>query len=396
MPRSCVHFAAVCLAAAVVCTDAATNETTDSDDPPLSGLALAKAYAAVVKRCGGGYNDLVNSNKPVDSDCFEALKPVLPKPSSNYAQRVFALGAMRDQGGATVYVQGVTNESKLLTATDYNDAIAHPLSSSGEALAGLGGVSRLDAGPSALSISFVVDYSLSMSEETSKSLANLLKQVPARLPAGYEAEVIKFADDAHRKLFFTEDETALDAELSYDTSYKRGRTALWDAMGSAAMSLASRNRPMRVLIVATDGIDSNSQTWSAACVEKAIAEGRVFLVVLGSFFSLFNRGLVSLTIKEGVYFYGPRFSDAAYGFGKFVDMLGVAAGTNGSSLRLDSLPSQATSVNITVRGMEGKVQLPSNKEVAIEGCPSLPKQTFAANSASAAFTCAWLLSLFIL
>jgi hypothetical protein len=121
-------------------------------------------------------------------------------------------------------------------------------------------------------------------------------------------------------LEFSSDRDAIDAALARDDDFERGTTALFDGLGAGLDDLAARERPVRVVILATDGRENASTMFEKADVLAALAEPNTFIVVLGGLLADVST-MKELASKAGVYFYTREFSGLAASVEPFCDSL---------------------------------------------------------------------------
>jgi len=140
------------------------------------------------------------------------------------------------------------------------------------------------------------------------------------LPPIYEASVTQFSTVVTQKLDFTSDKVALEGAAAYDSSFDRDLTALYDGMHTGLDGLVARKRPLKLLIVATDGLENSSKMATRADITGAIADSGVAVVMLGGLFSD-PKDLKELAGKRGVFFYTPFYADARAQIAQFLAAL---------------------------------------------------------------------------
>lgn len=69
----------------------------------------------------------------------------------------------------------------------------------------------------------------------------------------------------------------------------------------------ARDRPIRLLVTATDGLENASTTYTKAQLIQTIDSNRIFVLMLGSLFSDVDE-MEELAGENGVYFYAPSYS----------------------------------------------------------------------------------------
>ena len=278
----------------------------------VAGANDAQTLGASTQVCDGQTLGELERSDSVSDGCKAELGAYLPASSDNSAGRVVVLGSeTRGDGSLRVFVAGMDAGGAPLSASAY--AAAH-VSVHGEggafvesgALLHAAGFSTLDE--DALSLEFVNDYSASMSLSDLRVVERIQHDLVAALPPIYEGEVTLFSNEVRVKQAFTSDRVTLLAAVERDEHFERKLTALYDGMGNGLDSLAARNRPARVLMVATDGRENASVAYKKSDVVKGIADDGVFVVMLGALFANESE-LAALAGPRGVYFYTPLYAD---------------------------------------------------------------------------------------
>lgn len=106
-------------------------------------------------------------------------------------------------------------------------------------------------------ISFVLDYSGSMSSQDKKFLEEALVYFLDQLPPVYRASVIKFNSKVSTYQTLTRDAGTLKDAITRTMS--SGSTALYDAMGKGLEELKNETVPFRLQLVFTDGMENSSK-----------------------------------------------------------------------------------------------------------------------------------------
>jgi hypothetical protein len=261
--------------------------------------------------CDGQTLGELERSESVSDGCKAELGAYLPASSDNFAGRVVVLGSeTRADGSLRVFVAGMDAGGAPLSASAY--AGAH-VSVRGDGGAFVESGARLLAtafgnlDEDALSLEFVNDYSASMSLSDLRVVERIQHDLVAALPPIYEGEVTLFSNEVRVKQAFTSDRVTLLAAVERDEHFERKLTALYDGMGNGLDSLAARSRPARVLLVATDGLENASVAYKKSDIVKGIADGGVFVVMLGALFANESE-LASLAGPRGVYFYTPLYA----------------------------------------------------------------------------------------
>ena len=269
------------------------------------------------------FEQLVNARKLSD-ECKAQLEAFLPKPQDDFDSKLIVLGSEEQADGSLdVFVYGAHADGKALTSEDFASAqVSVTVKGSATVLAdGDFTVSAVADAPSdLLSMAIVDDYSGSMSDSDLKTVATIETDIATYLPPVYEASVTYFSNEVTQKLDFSSDQQSLLDAVAYDSSFERELTALYDGMDTGLTGLVARHRPLKLLIVATDGMENSSKKATRADVTGAISQSGVAVVMLGGLFSE-PSDLEELAGKRGVYFYTPYYTDARAQLKDFLESL---------------------------------------------------------------------------
>ncbi len=322
----------------------------------LTGCDLGKLGASeIVAECGGMSVQEVEESGAITEECREALETLLPATQHNMNDRIVVLGTERDGDAATIYLHGVDGADTVLSVEDFQDGSFTLLDSAGgETLMGVGEPIIKTLQPEdgdVISMSLVTDYSTSMRDRDLIMMSDLYHDLVTKLPVVYEAEVSVFSSRVTFKQSFTEDEDLLRVAVSPDPLIERDQTSLYDSMGSSTDHLGSRDRPVRVLVVATDGGENSSSSWSRGALLEALEDEGVVVVMIGSLFSDVEE-FKALTGDRGIYFYAADYEYILGELDTWVESLSESVAVD-----LEGLPEGATSVRVEVDGIEVTVDL---------------------------------------
>jgi hypothetical protein len=261
----------------------------------------------------------------ISESCKAELQAYLPQPQDNFENRLIAVGqSENDDGSLSVYLQGVDSSGNAFGEADWNDLEVRVTVDASEELLAQDAFSVTAAGDltgEILSISFVNDYSGSMSNADLEVTSEIESDILGVLPDIFEGEVTLFSTEVSKKQAFTEDRQILLDAVAYDATFMRDLTALYDGMGAGLSSLVERERPVRLLVVATDGQENSSTEFAKNQLASTIADENVCVLILGSLFSDpaeladFSRGC-------GAYFYTPGYRDLKSAVSEYVESLG--------------------------------------------------------------------------
>ncbi|HEX2882461.1 MAG TPA: VWA domain-containing protein, partial [Polyangiaceae bacterium] len=261
---------------------------------------------------------------------------------------------------ATVTVDGTALSAQAAPPTPpMDDAGAGVASDAGASLSVEAGVSvegqfsfafSADITGELLSLQFVNDYSASMRDDDLDIVATIHNDILDVLPSAiYEGEATYFSTEVTVKQPFTDDESALRSALERDTSIDRDTTALYDGMGTGLSSLLTRDRPLKLLIVSTDGLENASTEFSKADIVSLLQQNHVAVLMLGAVFSDVGE-MQDLAGPYGVFFYTPAYEDLRAAVAQYVESL-----SNLALLRLPPEYADADEIEISVAGEQVSV-----------------------------------------
>jgi hypothetical protein len=201
-----------------------------------------------------------------------------------------------------------------------------------------------------LSLQFVNDYSASMRDDDLDVVSTIHNDILDVLPSAvYEGEATFFSTEVTVKQPFTDDESALRSALERDSSIERETTALYDGMGTGLTSLLGRDRPLKLIVVSTDGLENASSEFSKADILSLLQQNHVGVLMLGAVFSDVAE-MRELAGPYGVFFYTPGYEDLRAYVQQYVSSL-----ANLALLRLPPEYANASEVQISVAGEQVNV-----------------------------------------
>ncbi len=287
---------------------------------------LAFGYGALLGGCAANSGDVQNQidgaiicdgqtlkeltqAKTISDECKAELTAYLPKPENGFSSRIVVLGTKLDPatGALSIFVQGADAQG---TAIDRQAWVSATVSLAGTALAaGSFTVTAIaDLPGDWISLGIVNDYSASMSTADLGTVAQIERDLFSYVPKVYESEVTLFSTEVTLKQAFTQDQALLLAATQYDPTFTRDLTALYDGMGTGLDSLAQRSRPIRILLVSTDGLENSSTQYTKPPIVQKISDQRIAVVMLGALFADVAE-MKSLMGPRGVFFYTPLYKD---------------------------------------------------------------------------------------
>lgn len=277
-----------------------------------------------IKVCDGmTLGELVDA-QTLSDDCKQQVESYLPQAENDFKGRLIVLGQQEGEDGSlALYVHGVDAKGEAISAKAFSE-LSVTASIDGETVTLESEDITTRAGENLtgdlLSIAFVNDYSGSMSEADLSVTAEIESDLIGVLPDIFEGEVTLFSTEVETRLTFTEERDDLLDAVSVDETFTRDLTALYDGMGVGLDSLIERKRPIRLLVVATDGQENESKTYVKSQLLQTIGEHEVCVLMLGSLFSDPDE-LRGFTGSCGAYFYTPSYGDLKSAVMAYVDSL---------------------------------------------------------------------------
>lgn len=316
--------------------------------PGCLGLFAAAALLDSIP-CDGAFIDEVQSDEGLSEQCREELRPYMEDPEQNFDGRVVMLGSQRDAAGnLALYLHGADVDGVPLDLADFEGATVTVTGPDGEttelAASELQLQAKGDSAESLVSVALVNDYSGSMLDHDLDNVEALELDLLDCLPPSTEASVTVFSDDVVVRQRFTEDRAALAAAVRRDDGFDRSSTALYDGMGHALDDLTMRDRPVRLLIVSSDGLENASVNQNKQELLQEVQSEGVTVVMLGALFADLYE-MDDLTRHDGVFFYTPFYDDMAEFAGEYIRSL--------KSMVELTIPSQyagAQSISIVLDG----------------------------------------------
>jgi hypothetical protein len=320
----------------------------------LSKLPIDEVSALFTDCDDKTWSELVMGGK-LTQDCRESLEEHLPENQTNHDERIVVLTAERADGVVSVVLHGIDSDGSLLTPQEVEDATFVAVDAEGnETVLEPGDASArlLDSDDGGMfSLSLITDYSDSMLDEDLVLISELYSELVTDLPAVYEAEVLAFSSRVTLQQEFSEDTDALLTALGPDLGVARQWTALYDAMGQGVTDLGSRERSIRIMVVATDGVDNSSSYWWPEEVIEAIEEEEVLVVMIGALFADVDQ-LERMAGDRGIYFYGTEYEGVAEDVQAWIESLASSV-----QVELEGVPAEAVHVRIEVSGMQTTAEI---------------------------------------
>jgi hypothetical protein len=290
--------------------------------------------------------ELMTADEISDS-CRDALESLLPPPEHNFDARLVALGSdVTDDGARRFYVHGATHGGAVLTA-DALAAAEVQVVVEGETTTlqpGDFSIRRVDAGD-VIALSLVNDYSGSMLDGDLDAVALIHRDMFTYLPPVHETAVVQFSDEVDVRQPYTSDAGALLAAVERDDGYTRGSTALYDGMSIGLDGLVVRDRPIKILMVSTDGAENASTQSTKPELLSTIERHGVIVVMLGALLADVPE-MRDLAGLRGVLFYTRYYSELREQMRAYLESLGEIV-----EVELDPAYGDASSVTLAVDGI---------------------------------------------
>lgn len=269
------------------------------------GAECEQALRTLVAGCGTVDLYALAATDRVTESCKQSLEQLLPDAGS-YTSRAFLLGSATTPRGLELYVAASTAEGEPATG-----ALAISLEIAGRVELVAADVTTLPArcDTPIFSASSVLDYSGSMSDRDVDDSIEIMRGLYAAIPDGcLESDVLLFSDDVRRVQRTTADRASLHRAVARNDSFPRGLTALVDAIGDGVTGVGQRAAPIRIALVATDGMENASQRYAYDRAIAAARAGNVRVISFGSLLS--DAGFLERVGADtgGFFLYRPRAS----------------------------------------------------------------------------------------
>ncbi len=282
---------------------------------------------AVVERilpCDGKLLEELQGDDGLSDECRAEIAPYLPEPQTSFEGRLVTLGQDSEPSGAhSLYLHGIGDDGHVFVEDDWAqarvtvwvDGESTELSAADLDVELLG-----DSAERFVSLAMLNDYSGSMLDSDLDDVEVLQLDVLECLPPNTEGSVTYFSEEVEQVQDFTEDPAALEDALVRNDDFERSSTALYDGMGEALTALAERDRPVRVLMVSSDGLENASDEWEQEPLLEMIEQEDVTVVMLGALFADIDQ-MRTLTRHDGVFFYTPFYADMGHQLDTYVTSL---------------------------------------------------------------------------
>ena len=252
-------------------------------------------------------------------ECRDLLLDKLPEAVDPFFDTMIVLGTVEEGDEVLAYVHGVDEEGRPL---DEAALAAAEWVAEGRGRIVPSDVIRLPSAGKLVSVVVVVDVSGSMRPRDVEVIEHLAERIVRAVPQGGEVALIELSSTIRTARGFTESADEVMAALGAITPKDYGGTALYDAIVHGADLLAGR-RPIRLLVVFTDGLDNASRQSLDDAVRAVVQARTAFLPVLTF---LADPRLVDHFVEQiATWFYGPRMRDVEAGVKRLASSLATMA-----------------------------------------------------------------------
>ena len=249
--------------------------------------------------------------------CREEIVDQLPEASTQFTARIDVLGEALDGDRRRLFFVGADADGQ---AMNFVDTVLE-VGADGEDLVEGEDYERCEVGGSDVSLTFVNDYSRSMTTEETSGISSIERRLTQELPSGYEGQVVYYDDDVELVQAATDDDSLIGAALSPDLDYGGGSTAFYDGFGTGLDRLRARTQPLRILVVNVNGPDNASSIYDRSTVVVTTGEEEVFVVTLATFAADPDE-LEDVQGDRALLFYGPDAAALDESVTPFLDAVG--------------------------------------------------------------------------
>jgi hypothetical protein len=265
--------------------------------------------------CGGTPYGELKFRDGIDEACREEVEGLRPERATNLPGRLMLLGEDVDADGSPrMFLLGADRDGNPLSAAAWTDAELEVTAADGTVT--LVGPERLEATPLAnvgsesMAVAFVVDHSASMRDVDLQAVHELGGVFLDSIPPGCEGLVTHFSATAEVVQSSTTERDLLELALEPQGTLERTSTALYDGMGVTLAALGESSRPVRVMLLISDGPDFVSREYRRSEVTALVGEHRVAGVILGALFAE-TADVRSMFGERGVYFQSPSIPSSS-------------------------------------------------------------------------------------
>lgn len=283
--------------------------------------------------------ETIRAQNSITDECRSAFEDALASAANNLDSPLAAMGQDTINGNSVLFLTGTKSTSNIKVEAQINGALTIVPAEDYQLK------SFKDFSGTLLSLSAITDYSASMRDEDIDEALEVHTDIFNVFSAILESEIRLFSSEIKLKQDFTSDHGTLLSQIVRDDRFPRQSTALFDAIGSGLEALSKRESSMRLLVVATDGLENASTTYTTKeQIYELAQQHNIPIIALGALFADvgFMKELAEKT--KGFYIYNRSFLDLKDDATKLLEMLSnlKAIEVTGSSW------DQATSFQVTI------------------------------------------------
>jgi hypothetical protein len=287
--------------------------------------------------------ELMTANS-ISEECRQALNDLLPDDEDNLTGNVVAAGSGEIDGDRVLVFVGTDQSGQPIDITTAEIAVEADGEPVPETSFTIDLAANLDG--NIVSSACALDYSASMYDGDIDDAIEVFDAL-FMIPVGLEADYRIFSEEVLLKTEFTADNAALMDALERDDAFPRESTALFDAMGDGISAAAERDGLVKLLVVATDGGENSSTTFTNEDQLFQMAKDNdVHIVVAGSLLSDLDFMKKAASETDGFYFYSKAFGSLKSLVQELIDALAEA----GAIVITDPAFQDAGSYDVTING----------------------------------------------
>jgi hypothetical protein len=263
---------------------------------PAFGAMLAALTATacvnteeVIKACGDKTLEELKTQDTFTDECKSALRKLLPSNHSDVKGTWIALGS---DPLKAVYLSGTTPDGGVLPLPRPTELTVTAVTPTGDSLldtARFAVKSIRNSATGKLAISTSIDYSGSMSGQDILDATEIYRDLFSTFKVTgvpFESNIYRFSANVTQVSDYSTNPDTLKNRVRVDNTYPRASTSLYDAIGTAIVSLGDRTAPAKILFVMTDGYENTSRTYKTPAALYALArQHKVRVFMLGSFYA---------------------------------------------------------------------------------------------------------------
>ena len=246
----------------------------------------------------------------ISVDCRTSIQDLLYPSENNLSNNIVKMGLGEIEGKPLLFFTG-SNESGSPLILDSSDIIIIGTQNDEKDTLDIADYEMKnfkDISGTIISLSSIIDYSGSMLNSDIDDAVEIYTDIFGVFNPVFESEIKLFSDTVYQKSAFISDYNLLINKISRDNSIERKSTSLYDAIGGGLSALSNRNGLIKLLLVATDGRENSSETFtSKSQIYNLSKQQNIPVIILGSLFADldFMRELAEET--NGYYIYNKAF-----------------------------------------------------------------------------------------